>query len=90
MNKVDPKYKCLELEPEPDNSYTPNYFIVKLVDRKYYRRYQKTFYNYKDAYDFYLERLEEKESLWSDVWIMEVSRKRINPEMYAVMSGLSY
>ena len=90
MNKVDPKYKCLELEPEPEYSSTTNYFIVKLSDKKNHQRYQKPFYNFKDAYDFYLERFEEKGSLWSDVWIMEVNRKRINVEMYAVMSGLSY
>jgi len=90
MSEIDPKYKCLELEPEPEYSSTTNYFIVKLSDKKNHQRYQKDFYNFKDAYDFYLERFEEKGNLWSDVWIMEVKRKRINVEMYAVMSGLSY
>ena len=90
MDRVNPKYECLELEVEPDYSSVSSYFIVKLTDKEDYKKYQKTFYNYKDAYEFYLARFEEKEILWSDVWIMEVIRKRINPEMYAVMSGLSY
>ena len=90
MNKVNPKYECLDLEVQPDYSTVSSYFIVKLTDKKDHKGYQKTFYNFKDAYEFYLERYEEKESLWSDVWIMEVIRKRINAQMYAVMSGLSY
>ena len=90
MNKVNPKFECLELEVEPEYSSVSSYFIVKLTDKKDHQRYQKSFYNFKDAYDFYLARLEEKDILWSDVWVMQVGRKRINPEMYAVMSGLSY
>ena len=90
MSKVDPKYECLDLEVEPDYSSVSSYFIVKLTDKKDHKRYQKTFYNFKDAYDFYIERREEMGSLWCDVWVMGVNRKRINPEMYAVMSGLSY
>ena len=90
MDKVDPKYECLDLEVESDYSSVSSYFIVKLTDKNEHKAYQKTFYNFKDAYDFYLERFEERGILWSDVWIMEIIRKRINPQMYAVMSGLSY
>tara|TARA_B000000557_G_scaffold256239_1_gene248211 strand:+ start:2674 stop:2940 length:267 start_codon:yes stop_codon:yes gene_type:complete len=88
MSKVDPKFKCLELEVEPEDSFTPRYFIVKLIDKKDYQRYQKSFYTFNEAYEFYMERLGEKETLWLDVWVMEVNRRRINVEMYAAISGL--
>lgn len=89
MSKVDPKFKCLDLEVEPEDSFTPRYFIVKLLDKKNRQRYQKSFYTFNEAYEFYCERMEEKGNLWLDVWMMEVSRRRINADMFAVMSGLN-
>ena len=91
MNKDKCKYEFLGLENESANDTNCiTYFTIKLVDRKDYRRYQRTFYSFNEAYDFYLERIEELEKVWSDVYIIEKKRRRINPEMYAVMSGLSY
>ena len=89
MNKVDSKYECLELEVEPENSFAPRYFIVKLIDKKDHLRYQRPFYTFNEAYEFYCERMNEKGKLWLDVWVMEVSRRRINADMFAVMSGIS-
>lgn len=88
MSKLDPKFKCLELEVEPEYSFTPRYFIVKLLDKKNRQRYQRSFHTFNEAYEFYTERMEEKGNLWLDVWIMEVKRRRINPDLYVIMNGL--
>tara|TARA_B100001094_G_C18060387_1_gene734746 strand:- start:576 stop:851 length:276 start_codon:yes stop_codon:yes gene_type:complete len=91
MNKPISKYDFLGLEVEPtDDTHCSNIFTVKLIDKKDYGRYERTFYTFNEAYDFYLERFEEKDKVWLDVYIIEKKRRRINPEMYAVMCGLSY
>ena len=90
MNKDKCKYEFLGLEEEPsDDTNCPNIFTVKVVDRKDYIRYERTFYSYNEAYEYYQERFEEKGKVWLDVYIIVKQRRRINPEMYAIMCGLS-
>ncbi len=91
MNKDKCKYDFLGLENEPvDDTSCVTYFTIKLVDKKDYKRYERTFYSFNEAYSFYLERIEELQKVWSDVYIVEKKRRRINPEMYAAMCGLSH
>ena len=90
MSKPISKYEFLGLEEEPtDDTQCPNIFTVKVVDKKDYVRYERTFYSFNEAYQYYQERFEEKEKVWLDVYIIEKKQRRINPEMYAVMCGLS-
>ena len=90
MNKDKCKYEFLGLEQEPiDDTNCPNIFTVKVIDMKDYIRYERTFYSYNEAYKYYQERFEEKGKVWLDVYIIEKKRQRINPEMYAIMCGLS-
>lgn len=90
MNKPVSKYEFLGLEEESsDDTNCPNIFTVKVVDKKDYIRYERTFYSFNEAYQYYQERFEEKGKVWLDVYVVEKKRRRINPEMYAIMCGLS-
>lgn len=91
MRDTESKYDFLGLQEESsDDTSCPNIFTVKLIHKKDFIRYERTFYTFNEAFEFYQERMEEKGKVWLDVYVIEQKRRRINPEMYAVMCGLSH
>jgi len=84
MNK-----ESLKLQKEPYHKTLPVNFLVKVYDKSGLDSYQREFINFKDAYEFYLQRESELGNIWKNVVMIEITSRVINPDLYSNMK-ISY
>ena len=54
-----------------------------------FKDYQREFRNFKEAYEFYLQREDELGDIWKNVVMIETTSRVIDPELYSSMK-ISY
>lgn len=84
MNK-----ESLKLQKEPYHKTLPVFFLVKVYDRIGHGSYQREFKNFKEAYEFYLQRESELGDIWKNVVMIETTSRVIDPKLYSNMK-ISY
>ena len=84
MNK-----ESLKLQKELYYKDIPVSFIVKVYDKSGDDSYQREFRNFKEAYEFYLQREDELGDIWKNVVMIETTSRVIDPELYSSMK-ISY